>query len=255
MQESRFLQFWYKTLSPTTPAELVAHWRDYELGGVLRGQAIVDSVHAYERLNSALVLDAGCGYGGTSIAFSLAGSRVIGVDLDPERLEGATIRACQDHHIVSLLLVQSALERLPFGGALFDVVVCADLLEHVQSQKQAIAEISRVLKPGGVAFVSFPNYLSLGNLRRDPHYGLSGVSILPRSVAAWYVVRVRRRSGSYGVGHLPIAGVIIRRFRQCGLDAIWQNPALRRDLGPLTTLVRTLRTNMYPLVQWVLRKR
>ena len=40
-------------------------------------------------------------------------------------------------------------EQLPFATASFDVVVCVDVLEHVQSVPQTLSEIRRVLKPGG----------------------------------------------------------------------------------------------------------
>ena len=41
-------------------------------------------------------------------------------------------------------------EALPWEDSSFDVVVCVDVLEHVKNPRQAIAEIARVLKPGGL---------------------------------------------------------------------------------------------------------
>jgi 2-polyprenyl-6-hydroxyphenyl methylase/3-demethylubiquinone-9 3-methyltransferase len=41
-------------------------------------------------------------------------------------------------------------EALPYADAAFDIVVCVDVLEHVQDLSKVLAEVARVLKPGGV---------------------------------------------------------------------------------------------------------
>ncbi len=51
----------------------------------------------------------------------------------------------------------SALE-LPFGDAVFDVVGAFDVLEHCDPEAQAVAEIARVLRPGGRLLMSVPAY-------------------------------------------------------------------------------------------------
>ena len=45
---------------------------------------------------------------------------------------------------------------LPFAGGTFDAVACLEVLEHVRMPDQVLAEIARVLRPGGVAYVSMP---------------------------------------------------------------------------------------------------
>jgi ubiquinone/menaquinone biosynthesis C-methylase UbiE len=50
-------------------------------------------------------------------------------------------------------------EALPFKEHTFDTVLCMDVLEHVHSPDAVLGEISRVLAPGGVAFVTTPNPL------------------------------------------------------------------------------------------------
>lgn len=54
---------------------------------------------------------------------------------------------------------------LPFGDAAFDVVAIRSVIEHVRHPETFFAEVSRVLRPGGAAFISLPNkfdYVSLG---------------------------------------------------------------------------------------------
>jgi SAM-dependent methyltransferase len=56
--------------------------------------------------------------------------------------------------------------RLPFGQASFDAVLCAQVLEHVDQPEQVMAEIERVLKPGGCGILSAP---FIYNVHVGPH--------------------------------------------------------------------------------------
>ena len=224
------------------------------MSGVERGQRIVDIVRPYVHLPNSQSLDAGCGFGGACIALALAGSRVMGIDNLHQRLRGAAIRAEQDYQIQTVSFQQAILENLPFSDRSFDIVVCADVIEHVNSHADSVDEISRVLRPGGVAYLTFPNYWSPQNIREDPHYGLFGISILPAWLARFYVTRVRKKSTNYEVGIFPVASALRRLFRRYAMEVIWQNPILHRSLGLLTKPARAFLTNTYPIVEWVVKK-
>lgn len=93
------------------------------------------------------VLDVGCGGGYTCEFLARRGARVWGIDQ-----AAACIQAAHNHAQAENLAIAyhtAVAEQLPFAAAQFDVVVCVDVLEHVADPAQAIAEISRVLKPGG----------------------------------------------------------------------------------------------------------
>ena len=47
-------------------------------------------------------------------------------------------------------------QELPFGGKTFDLVICSSVLEHLLSPERVIAEVHRVLRPGGKLFVEIP---------------------------------------------------------------------------------------------------
>jgi SAM-dependent methyltransferase len=55
---------------------------------------------------------------------------------------------------------------LPFADASFDLVVIIDLLEHVTDDRKVIAEIARVLRPGGELVVNTPHHLPRSLMRR-----------------------------------------------------------------------------------------
>ena len=93
-------------------------------------------------------LDVGCGGGLLAEEFARLGFGVTGID--PSR---SSLLTARDHAAASGLAIRylaGAGERLPFAAESHDVVVCCDVLEHVESPGQVIAEISRVLKRGGV---------------------------------------------------------------------------------------------------------
>ncbi len=52
-------------------------------------------------------------------------------------------------------------DTLPFEDNTFDVVTCTEAFEHIENYHHAVQEIERILKPGGIFFVSVPNMLSL----------------------------------------------------------------------------------------------
>ena len=105
------------------------------------------------------VLDVGCGEGrhlhGTH---AHAPVRSVGVDLDAVRLAAAREGfAVVDGDPAADLAVSDA-ARLPFADGAFDAAVCAEVLEHLPDYGAALAELARVLAPGGRLGVSVPRY-------------------------------------------------------------------------------------------------
>jgi 2-polyprenyl-6-hydroxyphenyl methylase/3-demethylubiquinone-9 3-methyltransferase len=95
-------------------------------------------------------LDVGCGGGILSEDVARLGLAVTGVDPSAESIEAA-----RRHAVTSGLAIDYRVasgEALPFGDAAFDVVLCCDVLEHVDAIGPVLAEIARVLRPGGLLF-------------------------------------------------------------------------------------------------------
>jgi 2-polyprenyl-6-hydroxyphenyl methylase/3-demethylubiquinone-9 3-methyltransferase len=98
-------------------------------------------------LHGRLVLDAGCGGGLVARELAAAGATVVGLDRSLGSL-GVARRAVAGRS-GGFRPAQGRLERLPFADGAFDVVVAADVLEHVPDLPAAVAELARVLAPGG----------------------------------------------------------------------------------------------------------
>ena len=98
---------------------------------------------------SRRVVDLGCRQGVVSLALR-EGSEGMWVfaDVDPRPL-GEARKVLGDR----VVLVG---ESLPFPDGSFDVVLCLDLLEHVADDRLLIAEVARILKPSGRAYLSTP---------------------------------------------------------------------------------------------------
>jgi 2-polyprenyl-6-hydroxyphenyl methylase/3-demethylubiquinone-9 3-methyltransferase len=93
------------------------------------------------------IFDIGCGGGFLAEAFAADGADVYGLDLS-----SIAVRTARDHATgqgLSLRVVSGRAESLPFASGVFDAVLLADVLEHLDDFPQALAESSRVLKPGG----------------------------------------------------------------------------------------------------------
>ncbi|HIK46920.1 MAG TPA: 3-demethylubiquinone-9 3-O-methyltransferase [Leptolyngbyaceae cyanobacterium M65_K2018_010] len=94
------------------------------------------------------VLDVGCGGGFTCEFLAQRGAQVWGIDPSVACIEAARTHATQAGF--SIHYHQGTAEALPFADHSFDRVVCVDVLEHVADPQQAVTEMARVLKPGGV---------------------------------------------------------------------------------------------------------
>jgi 2-polyprenyl-3-methyl-5-hydroxy-6-metoxy-1,4-benzoquinol methylase len=99
------------------------------------------------------VLDAGCGVGYGSAMLAGAGAgEVVGLDLSATAIEAA-----RDAAPANASFVVGDVHALPFDAGQFELVVCFEVIEHVESQDDVIAELARVLAPGGVLAISSPN--------------------------------------------------------------------------------------------------
>jgi 2-polyprenyl-6-hydroxyphenyl methylase/3-demethylubiquinone-9 3-methyltransferase len=94
------------------------------------------------------LLDVGCGGGLLAEEFARMGFSVTGVDCSVPTLAVAREHAARGG--LEITYTEGSAEALPFESHAFDVISCCDVLEHVDSPQAVLAEIARVLRPGGV---------------------------------------------------------------------------------------------------------
>jgi SAM-dependent methyltransferase len=103
------------------------------------------------RIGPGALVDLGCGLGDGSARFLGGGRRVTGVDYDP-----ATAALAAELHPGLTATCSDAAELALRSGA-FDWACSSHLIEHFRRPERHVAEVSRVLAPGGVAFFITPN--------------------------------------------------------------------------------------------------
>lgn len=109
-----------------------------------------------------VVLDLGCGKGRVArLALERGAKAVVGVDVSEAMLKAAAAA------LPAVRWVRADGRALPFEAASFDVVVSALMMGHVEDLAAALAEIARVLRPGGVLLLSdFHPYAALRGWQR-----------------------------------------------------------------------------------------
>jgi len=139
-------------------------------------------IRRYVPLEDKRILDVGCGLGMYVRRFCPFSPQVYGADIDEEKVT----QAAQD---LPGLLVATA-EQLPFPTGTFDIVLSHEVLEHVNDDRQALAEALRVLVVGGYLVVFVPNRL------------------YPFETHGFYW------RGAYRPGNIPLINYLPNRWRQ-----------------------------------------
>ncbi len=123
----------------------------------------------YDQLDldeGALILDMGCGAGRHAFESLRRGARVIALDYsfseltDVRDLFWAMGEAGEVADGSEALCVRGDALRLPFADGTFDRIIASEVLEHLTNDQGALAELTRVLKPGGTIAVTVPAWLA-----------------------------------------------------------------------------------------------
>ena len=102
------------------------------------------------------VIDMACGEGYGSEVLSRTAASVVGVDANPEAHEHAAVRYRREN-----LRFERGIVEAHGDPGVFDAVVFLQTIEHVQDPKGVLEHFASLLAPGGVAYVTTPNVLTL----------------------------------------------------------------------------------------------
>lgn len=158
-------------VNPRPPADELA--REYETylpddeAGIAAWRAMMepcearaaDLIAARVRPGAAL-LDVGCGYGGFLARMRARGFRVRGIELSPAGIAYARERLALD-------VRPALLEDEPFAPGSFDVVTAFYVIEHVWDPFDFVRRCARLLRPGGLLFLRYPDSRPVARLLGD----------------------------------------------------------------------------------------
>ena len=177
----------------------------------------------------ATILDYGCGYGRTLAELSRAGyTRVIGTDFSEAMLGRAR------REVPHSMLVRNDGSTLPIKSNSIDAVLLFAVLTcipHDNDQRIVLTEVDRVLRPGGLLYIS--DLLVNNDLRNRERYE-----------------RCAERYGCYGVFELP-EGVVVRHHRKEWIEEL-TGPFRQLENEPFT--VTTMNGNLSSAFQYLARK-
>jgi len=172
--------------------------RDYA-AEFLTGQAAASVVDKLARLfpvAGSTVLEVGSGLGSILLEMRRRGFRALGIEPSEEWC-GIIRRRFEKEGLPSSCLVQGIGEDLPFADESVDLVVSLQVLEHVEEPERVLCEIDRVLRPGGIFYLSAPNYFSFS----EDHYRVLWFPGLTHRTGSWYL-RLRGRDPDFYLNHV-----------------------------------------------------
>lgn len=136
-------QKFYNDIGRKYPEEAIVY---KTLRGILRKRFILERCREWQ----GNILEIGCNAGTYLLSFS--SRQKLGVDIAESLLMGIRSKDA------SIPLSAMDAHSLAIKDNQFDYVLCSEVLEHLDSPEKAFQEIARVLRPGGTAFLTTPNY-------------------------------------------------------------------------------------------------
>lgn len=154
--------------------ETASYWRDvYDRHGIegaiyrQRRDKVLDLVDVLHPGPGARLLEVGAGAGWLSVALAGRGHRVHAVDSSPEMVRLIVERSRAQGHDERLSAGVEDVHRLSFAAKSFDLVVAVGVLPWLHRPEQAVAEMARVLRPGGGLVLTADNPARL-NVLTEP---------------------------------------------------------------------------------------
>jgi ubiquinone/menaquinone biosynthesis C-methylase UbiE len=214
----------------------VSYWdevySDQDLQGVIyqqRQAAVLDYVDTAELPKPARVLEIGCGAGHLTVRLAERKLQVNAIDASAGMVELTARQVHEAGCAEQVTVSQADVHALPFESGHFDLVVAVGVIPWLHSPGEAVAEMARVLCPGGQLVLTADNGARLSSFT-DPR-GILALTPMRRVYHS-----LRNRPGQ-AVSHLHFPSRIDRFVRDAGLQATATRTI---GFGPLSLLGRPL---------------
>lgn len=194
--------------------------------------------------NEDKILDIGCGAGTVDFYLANQGHKVLGIDISEK-----AVKACRKSARALGLKDRASFKKLNFPErkpqGKFDLIICSEVLEHLESDKKAVEVIFGLLRPGGIVIFSTPSKNAplyklglakkfdekVGHLRR---YFLKELKTLVRKTGFVVLETIKTEGILRNFLFLnPIAGKLVRVLNKIGF------------LSDITTFVDRLTISLF----------
>jgi ubiquinone/menaquinone biosynthesis C-methylase UbiE len=150
-------------------------WNDPEkspTGYALRSERL-QMLNWVGNLRGKRVLDIGIASGRFVLSFAEKEADIYGVDICQEVINDVTRRL--DEKGLNARLIRSDAEATPFQDNYFDIINCQQVLLHLPNKINALREIIRILKPGGILILDMTNKFGLHYLYKRAYWSLKKI--------------------------------------------------------------------------------
>lgn len=166
------------------------------------------------------MLDVGCGvghWGRTLIPHLPEDATLTGIDLETDWVATAAARALRDGLEHRTNYVKGSALALPFEEGSFDLVTCQTLLIHIEEPREVLAEMLRVLRPGGRVLVCEPNNMANSQVVSSARFD---EPIATRVSLMKFQLICERGKAVLGLGNNSVGDLVPGMFAKLGLEAI-----------------------------------
>lgn len=161
-------------------------------------------VHSFTSLHDRKTIDVGCGGGILSEGMARMGADVTGIDMSEELIDIADLHGLESEISVNYQKI-SAEEMAAQSPAVYDIVTCMEMLEHVPDPASIVKACATLVKPGGWVFIS--------TLNRKPKAYLLAI------LAAEYVLKMLPK-GTHDYKTFITPAELSRFARHAGLELV-----------------------------------
>jgi len=202
-----------------------------------------------KRVEERRALDLGCG-AGLNLDHMARYAQPVGTDFSEEAL-----RFCRERG--HELLCKADAAELPFPDSEFDIITALDVIEHLDDDHAALAELRRVMRPGGLLIISVPAYKLLWTYWDDilGHRRRYTTGMM-RDVVERAGLRVRKVSYSNTLILVPVVGVrILKSLLNRAAEARGESKDPETDFMPVPKWLNSALIRYYQWEARTLRRR
>lgn len=218
-----------------------AYWQGMQpLGSykIARAKWIMDALlRIRKKLNPADIrlLDLGCGDGRLVPMWqAVTGTEAYGLELSPQAVQTA------QRMFPFIMYKEGDATQTGYANAHFDIVVCHEVLEHIEVQGQLVSECNRIIKDGGYLVLTTPNKYYFdrrkgGNYSQQPIENIIDKEELLRLLAPYFEVMsfetLIYARGDYGVYKYLTNRYWLALLRRLGAEHAWKQYLLKKGYG------------------------
>jgi 2-polyprenyl-3-methyl-5-hydroxy-6-metoxy-1,4-benzoquinol methylase len=181
------------------------------------------------------LLDLGCGDGRlVPLWQAITGAETYGLELSPE-----TVQAAQQM-FPFIRYKEGDATQTGYDNAHFDIVVCHEVLEHIEEQDKLVSECNRIIKAGGYLVLTTPNKYYFdrrkgGNYSQQPVENIIDMEELFRLLAPYFEVMsfetLIYARGDYGAYKYLTNRYWLAILRRLGMVNVWKHYLLKKGYG------------------------